>query len=252
MKIPTALTLAGSDPSGGAGAQADLKTFHQLGVYGMAVITLLTVQNTRGVKKIYVLKRKQVMEQLRAVLEDIKPKAVKTGALGSPALIDEISRAFRKAAVPLIVDPVMVSKHGASLLKKEAVRALKKQLLPLATLVTPNIAEAELLSGCKIRHVLDMEQAAFRILKDGPKAVLIKGGHLKGEATDLFCDGKISLWLKARRCKTRNTHGTGCTYAAAITAEVAKGKRLDKAVQTAKKFISQAIRTAPAIRVPSP
>ena len=245
--IPTALTIAGSDPSGGAGIQADLKTFHQRKVYGMAVLTLLTVQNTRGVGEVHVLKPEQVAKQLEAVIEDIKPGAAKTGALGNAAVIRCLARKARGFSFPLVIDPVMVSKHGAPLLKKNALAAFKKDLLPHASLVTPNTAEAELLCGCRVRSVSDMKKAAERILALGSGAVLIKGGHLKGPAADLFFDGKQTVLLKARRVKTRHTHGTGCTYSAAITAELAKGKGLLAAVRTAKKFITRAIRTAPGL-----
>jgi hydroxymethylpyrimidine/phosphomethylpyrimidine kinase len=245
--IPIALTIAGSDPSGGAGIQADLKTFHQRKAYGAAVITLLTVQNTRGVKEVFVLSPVKVAKQLGAVLEDLKPKSAKTGALGSAGIIRELGRMAKGFSFPLVVDPVMISKHGAPLLKPSAVGALTKYLLPRAALVTPNIAEAELLSGTRIRTVADMKKAAARILELGPSAVLIKGGHLKGPAADLFWDGKRSVLLEAARVKTRHTHGTGCTYSAAITAELAKGRGLLPAVRAAKKFITQAIRTAPGI-----
>lgn len=245
--IPIALTIAGSDPSGGAGIQADLKTFHQRKVYGMAVVSLLTVQNTLKVKQVRVLKAAEVMRQLETVLEDIKPGAVKTGALGSAAIICALARKARKFFFPLVIDPVMVSKHGAPLLQKQASKAFKKELLPYATLITPNIMEAELLSGSRIRSVEGMKKAAKLILGLGPKAVLIKGGHLKGPAVDLFYDGKRTILLKAARIKTRHTHGTGCTYSAAIAAELAKGRETLAAARTAKKFITRAIRTAPGV-----
>ena len=245
--IPVALTIAGSDPSGGAGIQADLKTFHQRKVYGMAVITLFTVQNTCGVRAVYPLGPRKVVEQLTAVLKDIKPVAVKTGALGDAAIIRAVAGIARRFSFPLVVDPVMVSKHGAPLLKSSAVKALKKDLFPYAALVTPNLMEAELLSQIRIRKFSDMKEAAKRILALGPQAVLIKGGHLKGAATDLFHDGKKTILLKAARLKTRHTHGTGCTFSAAATAELAKGKNLLTSVRIAKKFITQAIRTAPGL-----
>lgn len=245
--IPTALTIAGSDPSGGAGIQADLKTFHQRKVYGMAVLTLLTAQNTRGVRAVHVLKSKMVLRQLGAVLEDIRPGAVKMGALGNIAIIRSLAQKARDFSFPLVVDPVMISKHGMALLKKNAVEALRRELLPHASLVTPNIAEAEMLSGIRIRNVRDMEKAAERILAFGPGAVLVKGGHLKGPAADLFRDGKRAVLLRSPRIRTKHTHGTGCTYSAAITAELAKGRELLPAVRTAKKFITRAIMTAPGL-----
>lgn len=245
--IPIALSIAGSDPSGGAGIQADLKTFHRHKVYGMAVITLLTVQNTRGVRVVYVLKPTQVIRQLEAVLEDIPPRAAKTGALGDEKILRAVARAAGKFRFPLVVDPVMVSKHGALLLKRSAVYSFIEKLLPCAALVTPNLCEAEVLSGIKVRSLESMEKAAKIIAGFGPQAVLVKGGHLSGEATDLFYQkGKAHLF-KAPRLRTRHTHGTGCAYSAAITAELAKGKDLWSAVTIAKKFITHAIRTAPGI-----
>lgn len=245
--IPTALSIAGSDPSGGAGIQADLKTFHQHQVYGMAAITLLTVQNTRGVQAVYVMKPVQVIRQIEAVLADLPPKAAKTGALGDGEIIRAVARSARKFRFPLVVDPVMVSKHGAPLLKASAVRIFMKELLPHAALITPNLCEAGVLSGIKVHDLESMEKAARIIARSGPRAVLVKGGHLRGEATDLFYqDGRVRL-LKDSRIKTRHTHGTGCTYSASITAGLAKGRDLFPAIVAAKKFITQAIRTAPGL-----
>ena len=245
--IPVALTIAGSDPSGGAGIQADLKVFHQQKVYGMAVVTLLTVQNTCGVRAITVMKPFQVMRQLETVLEDISPQAVKTGALGNKEIIRAVARCAKKAGFPLVVDPVMISKHGAPLLDLRAVRILIKELLPLAALVTPNLHEASALTGVRVHDLESMENAAKKIAQMGPGAVLIKGGHLKQEAADLFFqEGRIKI-LRNERIKTRHTHGTGCTYSAVITAELAKGKTFLDAVRTAKRFITKAIRTAPGL-----
>ena len=245
--IPTALSIAGSDPSGGAGIQADLKTFHQHKVYGMAVITLLTAQNTRGVRAVYVMKPLQVIRQLEAVLADIPPQAAKTGALGDEAIIRAVARLAGKFRFPVVADPVMVSKHGAPLLKKNAVRVFIKELLPSVALVTPNLCEAGVLSGIRVHDPESMEKAARIIAGFGPRAVLVKGGHLKGEAIDLlYQDGRVRL-LKAPRIRTKHTHGTGCTYSAAITAELAKGSALLPAVMTAKKFITRAILTAPGL-----
>lgn len=245
--IPTALSIAGSDPSGGAGIQADLKTFHQHRVYGMAVITLLTAQNTQGVRAVYVMEPAPVMRQLEAVLSDILPCAAKTGALGNEKVLRAVARAARNFRFPLVVDPVMVSKHGAPLLGKSAVRVFVKELLPQATLVTPNLHEAEALSGIRVRDLESMGKSARIIAGFGAAAVLVKGGHLKEEPTDLFYqDGKVRL-LKAPRIPTRHTHGTGCTYSAAITAGLANGKDLFPAVAAAKKFITGAIRTSPGL-----
>lgn len=245
--IPTALSIAGSDPSGGAGIQADLKTFHQHKVYGMAVITLLTVQNTRGVRAVYLMTPAQVIRQLESVLADIPPRAAKTGALGDEKILRAVARAAKKFRFPLVVDPVMVSKHGAPLLKQSAARVFIKELMPLAALVTPNLSEAEVLSGIKVRDRESMEKAARIIAGFGPQAVLIKGGHLRGEASDLLWrQGRVQIF-DAPRIRTRHTHGTGCTYSAAITAELAKGKELLSAVTAAKKFITRAIRTSPGL-----
>jgi hydroxymethylpyrimidine/phosphomethylpyrimidine kinase len=245
--IPTALSIAGSDPSGGAGIQADLKTFHQHGVYGMAVITLLTAQNTRGVQAVYTMKPAQVTRQLEVLLADIPPRAAKTGALGNEKIIRAVARAARKFRFPLVVDPVMVSKHGAPLLKQSAVRVFIKELMPYATLVTPNLCEAQVLSGVQVRDRESMEKAARIIAGFGPRAVLVKGGHLRGKALDLLWQGGRTQIFEASRIKTPHTHGTGCTYSAAITAELAKGKDLVSAITIAKRFITRAIRTSPGL-----
>lgn len=243
--ISTALTIAGSDPSGGAGIQADLKTFHQRKVYGMAVITLLTAQNTRGVRAVYPVRPSQVVSQLEAILSDIPPQAAKTGALGDPKIIGAVARCAKKFRFPLVIDPVMISKHGVPLLHRKAVRVLTKELLPYARLVTPNLHEASALSGFRVHDLKSMEKAARAIAALGPQAVLIKGGHLRGRAIDLFYEkGRIKI-LETPRIRTRHTHGTGCTFSAVITAELAKGKSLFAAVSIAKKFITKAIRTSP-------
>lgn len=245
--ISTALSIAGSDPSGGAGIQADLKTFHQRKVYGMAVITLLTAQNTRGVQAVYVIKPAQVIRQLEVVLVDLLPQAAKTGALGDEKVLRAVARAVRKFRFPLVVDPVMMSKHGTPLLKQSAVRIFIKELIPYATVVMPNLCEAQVLSGIKVYDPESMEKAAKIIAGFGPQAVLVKGGHLQGEAMDLlYRQGRVQMF-KAPRIKTRHTHGTGCTYSAAITAELAKGQDLFSAITNAKKFITRAIRTNPGL-----
>ena len=233
--LPVALTIAGSDPSGGAGIQADLKTFHQFGVYGEAVITLLTVQNTQRVSRVEILPEALVLDQLAAVLEDIPPQAVKTGALGSPEMVRSIARAIVGFTFPLVVDPVMVSKHGAPL-----GGGGWEDLIPLATLVTPNLAEAEILTG-----TADMRGAAESLYEMGARAVLIKGGHREHDALDLLFDGQQWTEFPAPRIDTRNTHGTGCTYSAAITAGLAFGLSVRDAVARAKRFIDAAIRTNP-------
>lgn len=245
--LPIALTIAGSDPSGGAGVQADLKTFHQFGVYGEAVITLLTVQNTLRVDRVEILDPTLVRAQLAAVLEDIPPHAAKTGALGNQAVVEAIARAAAEFRFPLVVDPVMISKHGAALMAEQARHALSAHLLPLATLVTPNLAEAEALTGMEVTTIPAMREAAQRIARSGARAVLVKGGHLAGAAVDvLYTDG---AWheFSAERVDTLHTHGTGCTYSAAITAGLAHGLELVPAIAQAKRFIADAIRTNPGL-----
>jgi hydroxymethylpyrimidine/phosphomethylpyrimidine kinase len=244
---PIALTIAGSDPSGGAGIQADLKTFHQFGVYGEAAITLLTVQNSLGVSRVEVMPPDLVLEQIAAVLADIPPGAAKTGALGSVEVVRAVARAALDFAFPLVVDPVMISKHGAPLLPESATLVIREELLPRAALVTPNVPEAEALTGLTIRTLDDMRQAACSIRAMGAQAVLIKGGHLDADATDILFDGSEWRDFPASRIPTRHTHGTGCTYSAAITAGLASGLPLADAVARAKRFIHEAIRTNPSL-----
>jgi hydroxymethylpyrimidine/phosphomethylpyrimidine kinase len=242
-----ALTIAGSDPSGGAGIQADLKTFHQRQVYGTSVLTLLTVQNTQGVRKVEFLPPQLVAEQLDAVLEDLPPHAAKTGALGNAEIIRVVARKLRALGVPLVVDPVMISKHGAPLIAEEARSTMIECLFPLAFLVTPNLNEAAALSGMPVRDLATMQQAATKIASSGACAVLIKGGHLTGDAIDLLYWKNEFRQYSACRVDTVHTHGTGCTYSAAITAELAKGQDLPEAVSIAKRFITEAIKTNPHI-----
>lgn len=244
---PVALTIAGSDPSGGAGIQADLKTFHQFGVYGEAVITLLTVQNTVRVDRVECLPAELVLAQLDAVLEDIPPQAAKTGALGNAEIVQAVARAATHFPFPLVVDPVMISKHGAPLVSESAQALIRSELLPRATLVTPNLAEAEVLTGTAVRDLESMERAGRKLLELGAAAALIKGGHISGEATDLLVTGRGCREYRGPRIETRHTHGTGCTYSAAITAELAKGTPLPDAVARAKAFISRAIATNPGL-----
>jgi hydroxymethylpyrimidine/phosphomethylpyrimidine kinase len=240
--LPVALTIAGSDPSGGAGIQADLKTFHQFGVYGEAVITLLTVQNTRGVMRVEVMDPALVREQIDAVVSDIPPAAAKTGALGSVKVVAAVAAWAALKTVPLVVDPVMISKHGAPLISPAAQDVLKHLLIPHALLVTPNLPEAEALTGQK-----DPQKAADILLTLGCTAVLIKGGHASGEPVDLFFDQDGPLLLTGRRIQTAHTHGTGCTLSAAITALLASGVPLRESVPRAKAFIQAAIETAPGL-----
>lgn len=241
-----ALTIAGSDPSGGAGLQADLKTFHRHDVYGMAVVTLLTVQNTQTVSRVEVLSGELVRQQAEAVLRDIVPGAVKTGALGSADVIGAV--ASLELPMPLVVDPVMISKHGHALLAEEAREALRARLMPVTTLLTPNSHEAAALWGRPV-DTLEQAVAAARALGAmGPKAVLVKGGHLVGdEAVDvLFHDGVVTHF-RAPRVDTKHTHGTGCTYSAAITARLARGESMHDAISGAKAWLTEALRTAPGL-----
>jgi hydroxymethylpyrimidine/phosphomethylpyrimidine kinase len=244
---PVALTIAGSDPSGGAGIQADLKTFHQFGVYGEAVVTLLTVQNTVRVSRVECMSAELVVEQIRAVIEDVRPQAAKTGALGGRAIVEAVAAIAAEFDFPLVVDPVMISKHGAPLIAEEARAAVRDQLLKRAYLLTPNLAEAESLAGFAIRDVDGMRRAAEALVRMGARAVLVKGGHLDGAAVDVLYDGGAWQEFPAPRIDTRHTHGTGCTYSAAITAELARGAPLAEAVAHAKAYITEAIRTAPGL-----
>jgi hydroxymethylpyrimidine/phosphomethylpyrimidine kinase len=245
--VNAVLTIAGSDPSGGAGIQADLKTFHQFGLYGEAVITLITVQNTRSVSRIEVLDAALVREQIEAVISDIPPMAAKTGALGNAAVITTVAEAARGFAFPLVVDPVMISKHGAALMEPDAIKILRETLLPSAALVTPNLPEAAALAHLDIATLEDARLAAKRIYELGPRAVLIKGGHFTQTATDLLFDGVNFLELTGERIATPHTHGTGCTYSAAIASGLALGQPLLEAVTHAKRYIAEAIRTNPGL-----
>lgn len=244
---PVALTIAGSDPSGGAGIQADLKTFHQFGVYGEAVITLLTVQNTLRVDRVECMPAQLVLDQIRLVVEDIPPQAAKTGALGSREIVLAVAGAIEHFNFPLVVDPVMLSKHGTPLIADDARAALIEQLLPRAYLVTPNLQEAEAIAGIEIHDLDGMRRAAERITALGARAALVKGGHRSGDATDVLYAGGELHEFPAPRIDTRHTHGTGCTYSAAITAELAKGTPLVEAVRRAKAFVTEAIRTNPGL-----
>jgi hydroxymethylpyrimidine/phosphomethylpyrimidine kinase len=242
---PVALSIAGSDPSGGAGIQADLKTFHQFGVYGEAVITLITVQNTRGVERMECLAADLVADQIRAVISDIPPAAAKTGALGNRGIIEAVAGLAAGFPCPLVVDPVILSKHGAALLQVDAIDALKTRLLPYTFLLTPNLEEAALLTGVEVRNIAGMRKAAEKLAGLGPRAVLVKGGHLGGDATDvLFHQGEFREFTSPR-IASGNTHGTGCTLSAAIAAGLASGYDLPEAVERAKRYVTAAIASNP-------
>lgn len=249
MTTRVALSIAGSDPSGGAGLQADLKTFHRLGVYGEAVVTLITVQNTRGVTRVEVMAPDLVLEQIHAVCCDIPPHAAKIGALGNSAVVEAVAAAAQSFTFPLVIDPVMISKHGAPLIEEPAQRALAAHLIPRAFLLTPNLEEATVLAGFPVTDIASMRKAAEKLVSLGAKNVLVKGGHLDADdALDvLFEPGHGFREFSSPRITTRHTHGTGCTYSAAITAELAKGSALREAIAIGKKFISEAIRTAPGL-----
>lgn len=247
VSAPLALTIAGSDPSGGAGLQADLKTFHQHHVYGMAVVSLLTVQSTKGVTQVQTVEPALLTAQLLHLLDDLTPGAAKTGALGTAALVEAVAAQARHFAFPLVVDPVMVSKHGHALLDEAAQRALRVALLPCASLLTPNVPEAEVLLGARIASVADARAAAQALWRLGAKAVLVKGGHLEGPATDVLFDGVEWLEFTAPRSATPHTHGTGCTLSAAITAQLALGRPLKEAVARAKAYLTRALETAPGL-----
>jgi hydroxymethylpyrimidine/phosphomethylpyrimidine kinase len=237
------LTIAGSDSGGGAGIQADLKTFLAHGVHGMTAITAVTVQNSVGVQGFYELEPKAVFEQVEAVATDIGVDAVKTGMLASAGIIEAVADACERFQLPnLVVDPVAVSRHGDPLLHPDAVAVLRARLLPLATVVTPNLGEVRLLTGVEVRSPADLEAAARAVAALGPRHVLVKGGHLRGEeAIDLLWDGERGIELRAPRVDTPNTHGTGCTLASAIAANLAMGRDLAAATRAAKRYVSGAI-----------
>ena len=243
----TALTIAGSDPSGGAGIQADLKTFSAHSVYGLSVITAVTAQNTVGVTAFEAIPSELVTSQIETIVSDIRPDSVKTGMLATGAIVEAVAAAVADLEIPLlVVDPVMIAKSGDALMDDEAVAAMKAELLRRAFVVTPNIPEAETLSGLTIRSDSDRREAARRIGALGASAVIIKGGHLgSAEIVDLLYDGHRFLEFRVERVAGRSTHGTGCTFTAALAARLALGDSLDEAVPQAQKYVAGAIRHAP-------
>jgi hydroxymethylpyrimidine/phosphomethylpyrimidine kinase len=244
-RVRTALTIAGSDSGGGAGIQADLKTFSALGVYGMSAVTAITAQNTLGVTAVFELPPELVAAQIDAVLSDIGADAVKTGMIANSEIIRVVAAKVREYGLStLVVDPVMVATSGDRLLREEAVTALRTELLPLATVVTPNLPEAEVLVGRPIGSLAEMHEAAREIVGMGVRSVLVKGGHLQGDATDVFYDGTNVVELPARRIDTTSTHGTGCTLASAIAALLARGESLEAAIGGAKVYLTAAIEWA--------
>ena len=241
-QMKTVLTIAGSDCSGGAGIQADLKTMLANGVYGMSAVTALTAQNTTGVYGIMEVTPEFLASQLDCVFTDIRPDAVKTGMVSSSGLIRVIGEKLKEYhAEHLVTDPVMVSTSGSRLLQEEAMETLRNVLLPMAQVITPNIPEAEVLAEMEIRSREDMEGAAEKIWKAYGCAVLCKGGHILNDANDLLYDGREYTWFEGKRIETANTHGTGCTLSSAIASNLAKGMELKEAVRRAKNYISGAL-----------
>lgn len=245
MPVNKALTIAGSDSGGGAGIQADLKTFQELAVFGMSAITAVTAQNTLGVQAVYPMTAEAVGTQIDSIGTDMGTDALKTGMLFNADIIEAVAGKIKQYNwTKVVVDPVMIAKGGASLLQKEAVEALNKFLLPVAMVITPNIPEAEVLTGMQIRSLDDKKEAAKRLLELGVRNVVIKGGHDENtdEAVDVLYDGREFNFFTSWRIPTKNTHGTGCTFSAALTAELAKGSNVKDAVGIAKDFIQAAIK----------
>ncbi len=245
MKIPRVLTIAGSDSSGGAGIQADLKTFSALAVYGMSAITALTSQNSQGVNGIIEIEPDFVSSQIRSVILDIGVDAVKTGMLCNAAIISRISSDLKDLQIEnVVVDPVMVAKGGARLLRADAIEILVSRLFPLALVITPNLPEAEVLTGMRIESFEEMKRAAVKLRELGPRYVIVKGGHLGGDPVDLLYDGSTFREYAGIRRRTPHTHGTGCTFASALAALIARGSSVADSVEGAKSFISGAIASA--------
>jgi len=246
---PVALTIAGSDSGGGAGIQADLKTFHAFGVFGTTAVTAVTVQNTVGVTAIHPIPPDIVEAQIRAVTDDLRPSACKSGMLADAVIIEAVARGLSEDSIPAyVLDPVMVATSGDPLLENSAVDALRSELLPLASVVTPNLHEAEILAGMRVENETDMRRAGERILADGAAAVLLKGGHLAGdEVVDLLLTESGERSWRSARLPVGNAHGTGCTLSAAITAGLAAGRTFEQAVESGIDFTRRALRTAPGL-----
>jgi len=242
------LTIAGSDSGGGAGIQADLKAITLLGGYGMSVLTALTAQNTLGVQAIHEVPAPFVEKQIHSVLSDIGVDAIKTGMLANAEIVEVVAKKIKQYRIKkVVVDPVMVAKSGDSLLRKDAQDALIKRLIPLAMVMTPNLMEASVLTGLKVRSIEEMKKAAYWIYELGSKHVVVKGGHLKGRAIDILYDGKKYEEIEGPRIETKNTHGTGCTFASAIATLLARGDTVSEAVRKAKIFITMAIQSSLAL-----
>ncbi len=248
--VPNVLAIAGSDPSGGAGIQADLKTFAALGCHGMAAITALTAQNTRGVSAVHLPPPDFVAEQIRMVLDDVDVAAIKIGMLGSAAIVEAVAGALAPCQVPIVLDPVLVATSGATLGDDGVVAAMRARLFPLASVITPNLAETGRLAAIAAPTDAPAIEAAARRLRDGPAAWLIKGGHGTGDtAADYLWDGATGAWFASPRIATANTHGTGCTLSAAIAAYLARGHVLDEAVRRAKAYLDGALAGADRLTV---
>jgi hydroxymethylpyrimidine/phosphomethylpyrimidine kinase len=245
---PIALTVAGSDSGGGAGIQADLKTFHAHGVFGTSALTAVTAQNTHGVSAVHAIPLDVVTAQIRAVASDLPPRAVKSGMLATAALVDTVAEAIEEHRLPnYVLDPVMVATSGDRLLDADAQESLAGRLLPLATVVTPNLHEARILTGLPVRSEADMRAAARVLVEMGAGAALVKGGHLGGEAVDLLWDGSEEQVWRKPRLDTVHTHGTGCTLSAALVAGLARGLPLVAAADGAVRWVARAIATAPGL-----
>ncbi len=247
--LPIVLTIAGSDSGGGAGIQADLKTFHAFGTFGTTVVTAITAQNTTGVSAVHPVPLEVVRAQIDALVEDLPPVAVKSGMLATAPLVALVAESMRTLDLPdYVLDPVMVAGSGDRLLERDAEASVARELVPVATLVTPNLHEAEILVGRSVATIEEMGEAARALVEMGAKAALVKGGHGKGdEVVDLFWDGQKERTWKRPRIHTRNTHGTGCTLSAGIAAGLGRGWALQDAVDRALGFVAEAIRTAPAL-----
>ena len=243
--VKRAMTIAGSDSGGGAGIQADLKTFAALGVYGTSALTAVTAQNTLGVTEVMELSPDLVAAQIDAIITDIGTDAAKTGMLANSGIIRVVADKVKEHRLPnLVVDPVMVAKGGDRLLQGEAVEALRSLLIPLATVVTPNLPEAAALVGRRVESLEEARQAASDMVAMGARSAVVKGGHLKGDAVDVFYDGRELREFRANRVDTTSTHGTGCTFASAIAAGLARGMAVEEAVAQAKEYVTEAIRNA--------
>lgn len=243
--IPRAMTIAGSDSGGGAGVQADLKTFASFGVYGTCVLSAVTAQNTHRVTDIFELPVSLIMHQIDAVMTDIGTNVVKTGMLSSTAIIESVADKLSAYSIKnLVVDPVMIAKGGDRLLQEDSVASIRTKLIPLASVVTPNTPEAAVLTGREVDTVEDAKRAAKEIINMGASAVVVKGGHLDGPATDVLYDGRRFQIFSSPRIESKNTHGTGCTFASAIAANMAKGKLLEESITLSKEYINSAIREA--------